>query len=782
MLKNYARWITHHPLWVMVFSLLVVVIACAGMGRLSFNSDLRIYFDKHNPQIAALDHMEETYTKVDNVLFVLAPKNGVFNRETLTAVEDLTARAWKIPFSSRVDSITNFKHSSAEGDDVAVDDLVINAAKLRNDQLAQVREIALAEPLLVNRAIAPDAKVTGVNVTVNIPKDKALTSTPQVVKYVRDLAAEMMQKYPDIEIHLTGVVMMNNAFAESSELDMKTLVPAMLTIALIIMGIIMRSWLASSAALVVLSLAITCAMGFAGWFGILLNPVSLNAPNIILTIAICDCVHLLMAYQLALRKGLSKQEAMTQSLCDNFGALLITSLTTCAGFMTLNFSEAPPFRDLGNITTLGVALAFLFTVSFLPAFMMFFKVRAQHSNDNSKLQQTLDKLANSIIAKPKTYVLASLAFVAIASAGIFNNVLNDEFVKYFDKSVKFRQDTDFTAEHLTGIYYIDYELAGKTTSGVNEPAYLQTLGEFTDWLRAQPEVLHVNSISDIYKRLNMNMNGDDPQAYRLPDSSDLAAQYLLMYEMSLPYGMDLRDRVNADKSATRVTATLKNLSSNQVLGFDGRVQSWLKAHDQAVAHSDGTGLTIMFAHIGLRNIKSMLLGTFVALVIISALLMVIFRSFKYGFISLIPNLLPAAMAFGVWGLLVGQIGLALSVMSAMTLGIVVDDTVHFLSKYLKARREQQLNAAEAVRYAYHSVGEALVTTTIALTAGFAVLGFSSFEVNSGMGILTALAIALALILDLLLLPALLLLIDSPQTATAAQTQVLPETAADVVSN
>lgn len=782
MLKNYARWITHHPLWVMVFSLLVVVIACAGMGRLSFNSDLRIYFDKHNPQIAALDHMEETYTKVDNVLFVLAPKNGVFNRETLTAVEDLTARAWKIPFSSRVDSITNFKHSSAEGDDVAVDDLVINAAKLRNDQLAQVREIALAEPLLVNRAIAPDAKVTGVNVTVNIPKDKALTSTPQVVKYVRDLAAEMMQKYPDIEIHLTGVVMMNNAFAESSELDMKTLVPAMLTIALIIMGIIMRSWLASSAALVVLSLAITCAMGFAGWFGILLNPVSLNAPNIILTIAICDCVHLLMAYQLALRKGLSKQEAMTQSLCDNFGALLITSLTTCAGFMTLNFSEAPPFRDLGNITTLGVALAFLFTVSFLPAFMMFFKVRAQHSNGDSKLQQTLDKLANSIIAKPKTYVLGSLVFVAIASAGIFNNVLNDEFVKYFDKSVKFRQDTDFTAEHLTGIYYIDYELAGKTTSGVNEPAYLQTLGEFTDWLRAQPEVLHVNSISDIYKRLNMNMNGDDPQAYRLPDSSDLAAQYLLMYEMSLPYGMDLRDRVNADKSATRVTATLKNLSSNQVLGFDGRVQTWLKAHDQAVAHSDGTGLTIMFAHIGLRNIKSMLLGTFVALVIISALLMVIFRSFKYGFISLIPNLLPAAMAFGVWGLLVGQIGLALSVMSAMTLGIVVDDTVHFLSKYLKARREQQLNAAEAVRYAYHSVGEALVTTTIALTAGFAVLGFSSFEVNSGMGILTALAIALALILDLLLLPALLLLIDSPQTATAAQTQVLPETAADAVSN
>lgn len=769
MLKNYADWVTRHPIKVMLISLLLLVAASIGIGKLSFKSDLRIYFSQDNPQIAALDQMEQTYTKVDNVLFVLAPKDGVFTAKTLAVVEELTTKSWQIPYSSRVDSVTNFKYSYAEGDDIVVDDLVIDAAQLNETQVDNIRKVALQEPLLINRAIAPDGKVTGVNVTINIPKGEELSGTPKVVKYARELAAEIQAQHPDIEIHLSGVVMMDNAFAESSEADMKTLVPAMLIIALVITGVIMRSWLAGIAALVVLTFAIVAAMGMAGWLGILLNPVSINAPNIILTVAICDCVHLLMAYIIALRSGVAREEAMSSSLRENFWPLFVTNITTCVGFLTMNFSEAPPFRDLGNITALGVIAAFVFTVVFLPAFMMFFKAKAQIMQQ-SALQTRVDKLAEIVIARPKQILAAMLVFVVVAGAGIFNNVLNDEFVKYFDKDVKFRQATDFTAEHLTGIYYIDYAVEGKTASGVNQPEYLQALDDFTQWLRQQPEVLHVNSITDIYKRLNMNMNGDQQDQYRLPASSDLAAQYLLMYEMSLPYGLDLRDRINAQKDATRVTATLKNLSSAEVLALEARTQSWVQAHTQHINVSQGTGLTVMFANIGLRNIESMLIGTVIATAIISLLLIIIFRSFKYGLLSLLPNLLPAAMAFGVWGLLVGQIGLALSVTSAMTLGVVVDDTVHFLTKYLRARREHQLSPEDAVRYAFHKGGVALITTSLALAIGFGILGFSSFEINSSMGILTAIAIGLALILDLLLLPALLLVIDGAKRKAASHVQ------------
>ncbi len=167
----------------------------------------------------------------------------------------------------------------------------------------------------------------------------------------------------------------------------------------------------------------------------------------------------------------------------------------------------------------------------------------------------------------------------------------------------------------------------------------------------------------------------------------------------------------------------------------------------------------MFAYIGQRNIKSMLRGTSFALVLISLVLIVALRSLKIGLVSLIPNLAPAAMGFGLWGLVSGQVGLGLSVVAGMTLGIVVDDTVHFLSKYLRARRERGLDAQDAVRYAFHTVGTALLVTTLVLIAGFLVLTQSGFKINSDMGLLTAVTIALALVTDFLLLPPLLMKVD-----------------------
>ncbi|GGO83341.1 RND transporter [Marinobacterium nitratireducens] len=758
MSRRYFRIVTEHPVAVMLIALLLCAAAAAGIPRLSFESDLRIYFSPENPQILSLDRMEETYSKVDNVLFVLAPKNGVFNNRVLSLVQQLTADAWQIPFSSRVDSITNFKHSYADGDDIVVEDLVPDAKSLTPEQLDAVRRVALEDPLLRHRAIDPDGRFTGINVTINIPKGKELTSVPLVVERVRALAADIRVRYPDIELYLSGVVMMDNAFAEASERDMQTLVPAMLVLALTLMGLIMGSLAVALAALLVLTLSIVSAMGLAGWLGILLNPVSINAPNIILIIAICDCVHLLAGYLLGLRNGEDQKTAMLNSLQGNVKPILITSVSTGIGFLCLNSSEAPPFRDLGNITALGVLAALFFTLTILPALMILLRAKVTATGSN-RIQGCLDRLALSITRHPARFALGSLALAVGLGAGIAKISLNDEFVKYFDDSTEFRQHTDFITDNLTGIYYIDYAIASDTDGSVNDPDYLRTLDAFTGWLRLQDEVLHVNSITDIYKRLNRNMHGDDLAFYRLPESRELAAQYLLMYEMSLPYGLDLRDRINTGKNASRVTATLRNLSSAEVLAFDARVQAWLQAHDTDIRFSEGTGLTLMFAQIGMRNIASMLTGTAIALVVISLLLVLIFRSLKYGLLSLAPNLLPALAAFGIWGLLVGQVGMALSVVAALTLGIVVDDTVHIISRYLHARRALGYDARAAVRYTFARVGSALVITSIALSGGFAVLGFSSFEINAGMGLLTALAIALALLLDLTLLPALLVLME-----------------------
>jgi len=229
--------------------------------------------------------------------------------------------------------------------------------------------------------------------------------------------------------------------------------------------------------------------------------------------------------------------------------------------------------------------------------------------------------------------------------------------------------------------------------------------------------------------------------------------------MSLPYGLDLNNQINVDKSATRVSITLNTLSTNEILALEERAQQWLKQHAWPSMQTPGASSSVMFANIGARNIRSMLFGATIALILISMILIIALRSVKYGLISLIPNLAPTAMAFGLWGLLVGEVGLGLSVVAGLTIGIVVDDTIHYLSKYLRARREKGLSSPDAVRYAFRSVGVALWVTTFVLVSGFLILSQSHFLVNSNMGLMTAITITIALIADFLLLPPLLMKLE-----------------------
>jgi len=282
---------------------------------------------------------------------------------------------------------------------------------------------------------------------------------------------------------------------------------------------------------------------------------------------------------------------------------------------------------------------------------------------------------------------------------------------------------------------------------------------YANWLRTQSEVLHVYSMADIFKRLNKNMHGDAPEYYKLPDSRELAAQYLLLYEFSLPYGLDLNDRINVDKSATRLTVTLKDMSTREIRDFKNRSENWLRENTPEYMHTESTSPVVMFAYISERNIDSMTQGNIIALTLISLCILFALKSVKLGFVSLVPNLVPVAMGFGIWAFFVGQINMAAAVITAVSLGIIVDDTVHFLSKYHRARREKGLNSQDAVRYAFSTVGTALLVTTVVLVLGFGVLMFSGFAMNNVMGTLTAIVIACALIADFFLLAPLLMLID-----------------------
>lgn len=755
--------------FLVIIALFIIAFASAyGASKLTFKSDYRVFFGSENPQLTAFEKMQKTFTKNDGVAFIVAPKDRVvFKEETLAAVYALTTESWQIPYASRVDSITNYQHTVAEDDDLIVADLLLEPELLPELDLEATKNITLTEPVLRKKLISEDASVTVINATIQLPGIDPVTELPEVVGKVREIRAQILEEYPELDIQLSGMIMMNNAFTESSLNDNATLVPIMFLVIALAMIFLLRTITGSIATMVIVVFSITSAMGIAGWMGFFLTGPSASAPTIIVTLAVADCIHILTTLLYEMRHGMEKKKAIIESLRVNFQPILLTSVTTAIGFLSMNFSDSPPFNDLGNIVAMGVMLAFLFSITLFPAMLSVLPIKVVPEAERKS--DFMASIANIVIAKRKILFPASIVVIVGISAFVPQNILNDNFVKYFDETVPFRQATDFMEERVSGLMTQEIQVDSKESGGINNPEYLKVLADFTDWMREQPETENINVLSDVIKRLNKNMHGDADEYYTLPSERELAAQYLLLYELSLPYGLDLNNQIDVDKAASRIMVTTKNLTSTQNIDLENRINQWFA--DNAPNYLATTASpNLMFAHIGQRNIYSMLLGTTAALILISLLLGFALRSVKFGFISLIPNLIPAAIGFGLWFFIDGQIGLALSVVTGMTLGIVVDDTVHFLSKYLRARRVKNKDTVEAVRYAFASVGRALWVTTLVLIAGFMVLAQSSFKLNADMGLLTAITIGVALIVDFVFLPPLLMLIDKNKKDTEGEAE------------
>ena len=759
--QRFADYVVTHPWRIFLLSIVVIMFTASGARFLEFTNDYRVFFSEDNPELKAFEAMQDIYTKTDNVLFVVEPKSSdVFSKKTLDVIEQLTDQSWQIPYSTRVDSITNFQHTIAQDDDLQVSDLVENAFEFTDNELAYVRDVALSEPLLVNRLVSKQAHVTGVNITIQLP-GKALTEVPEVANFARQIAAEIEATHPDHKVHITGLAMMNNAFGESSQNDMQTLVPMMFLTIIVVLGVLLRSVSAVLGVVIMISSTIMFAMGGMGWLDWKLTAATAGIPTILMTMAVADTVHLLVTFLHNMRNGETRIEAMKDSLRINLQPIFITSITTGIGFLSMNFSDVPPFHDLGNVVAIGVMFAFVLSVTLLPALMMILPIRIKATKQ--KDGHAMMRLSDFVIANQKP-LLWGMGLIGIAIISFVpQNRLDDQFVEYFDETVDFRQATEFSNDNLAGIYTLQYSLNQGESGGVSDPVFLQSVENFSQWLRTQDEVMHVQSITDTFKRLNKNMHNDDPAQYRLPESRELAAQYLLLYELSLPYGLDLNDQIDIDKAQTRINITLTNLHTEEMLAMEKRVSSWLSENEQQVNFTVASP-NLMFAHIGKRNVSSMLIGTTIALIIISFILVIALRSTRIGLISLAPNLIPAGMAFGLWGITVGMVGMSLSVVAGMTLGIVVDDTVHFLSKYLRARREKGFDAEQAVSYAFNTVGIALWVTSLVLVLGFFVLGQSHFALNADLGAMAAITIAVALIMDFLFLPPLLMKLEENKHA------------------
>ena len=485
-------------------------------------------------------------------------------------------------------------------------------------------------------------------------------------------------------------------------------------------------------------------------------------PLIVLILAVADCIHILTTIQRLMSNGMEKMDAIVESMRINMMPVFLTSFTTIIGFLSMMITPVPPIRTLGAFTAIGVTIAWLLAVFFLPTLTSFLRFRVPAKDKSTEFRSAMDTLGEFVIARKKLVFITLTIITLVIGINISSIGVNNQFVEWFDSNYPIRVSTEYTMNNLTGIYQLIFNVPARENGGMNEPEYLSNLDKFAGWVREQKGVVHVNSIADTMKRLNRAMHGDDPAMYTIPESREMAAQYLLLYEMSLPMGMALNTEVNIDKSASRMVVTTSNLRSEEITQMVESIEAWQRENLPEYMFAPALGPAVMFAEVARTMMRSMMQNAPLSLFLVVIAMMIAMRSFWYGLLSLPPNLIPMTIGFGLWGLMGKDMNFGMTTIVAMTVGIIVDYSIHFLSKYLRMRREENATAEDAVRYAFSTVGKPMWVTTFILVAGFSIMVLSPMTYCDNLGILTSLIIIFALIGNLLYLPALLVIIEGQQ--------------------
>lgn len=751
--KHFAAWVMNHR----ITSIVLVVSAAIALGlggiNAEFSANQRDFFRSTDVNLNNLIKIEDEFTSDKNVLLLVEPKDkNIFSNATLAAIQEITEFGWQVPYSQRVESITNHLHTQVDGDELLVEYLVDEDLQNTPEQLQTKKSYAVDKIGVRDYLITREGDMSLVSITLNLPVENSGPAAIEVVEFVRAKINELNDTYPDIDFRVLGSVVLEVSLPEIVQSDNETIFPLATLIVFTFLIFVLRDLVGNIVAITTCFLAIAAGMGTVLWAGVKVTPILINTPAIIIILGMADCIHLMVNYSQGLNQGLDKKNALQKSIEINFLPIIFTSVTTALSFLALNFSESPPFAHMGTASAAGILFAMLASLTFLPAAIYYLPSKASGVASMPKIGNLID-----IYKQHGNKIVVAFALVIVGlSLLIPKNILDDNFIEFFDEELQVRKDIELLTEKISGSVVINISIPAIDEGGILEPDYLQQLDELDTLLNEQPNLRFTTSLLEIMKTLNRDMHGNDPEWYKVPTNRELAAQYLLMYEMSLPFGQDLNNLMNYDRSESRVIAVYNKLSDKELISLENQLNTWL-AENQLTSEAATIGSSnLAFAHMQYSNVNNLSKGFVLALLSISLLLIFMLRSLPLGIISVIPNLFPAAMAFGIWAVINGKVGFGMSIGITLTLGIVVDDTIHFLSKYKYAKETLGYNNTESVRYAMDTVGIAMMLTTAMMAIAFGSMLFSNFTPNQDIALITIITIVCAVFVDLILLPIILM--------------------------
>ncbi len=713
----------------------------------------RIWFGEDSKILTDYDEFRQTFGNDDALIITFQDKKGIFNKKALSSIDRITQALWQMKYIARVDSITNYQYvhdNPEEPDDIIVEDFIQNIDQATPEYLANRKEIATSDPLVRDSFISRDGTTTMISARltpkVNDQSDKSM----EIMRLIREILAPEIER-TGYKYWLNGGPPLNESFVTIATADM-IFVPMILLASMILLFLLFRRVGGSLIPIGVVTFTFLTVLAIQILLGYKLNNFTINLPTFIIAIGIADAVHIYSVWLLLRQEGQSNLDAVKLSMKKNFLPIFLTSLTTAIGFATLTISEVVPVYTLGIATASGAVLAFIISILWMPAVLLLLNREISIKQEVDSDQQKPLGYGAFIVKNNKKILLITTLIFGILSIGLWQVRIDSNTIRYFDKSVEIRKSTEFIMNNITGPMAYEIVVDSGHKDGIKDPEFMKTVELFYQEFQEKfPDVRHISSLMDTVKRFNKVVNHED----EIPNNQNLIAQYLLLYSLSLPQGMEINDKMDINEQKLRLTAQVNIVDTSKDLEMIDYVSDWWSKTPYSASVQ---GQTAMFAYMQSDVTDTLIYSLSLAILLVSLVMLMIFQRIKLLWVFILPNVLPVILVVGLMGWIGITIDIGVAIAGAIIIGVAVDDTIHFLVKYFEARKRgltMEETFDEVLRYA----GKAILFTTVILSTAFSLFAFSNFSPNQNFGIVTAFALIVALVVDLLLLPALLSLAD-----------------------
>jgi predicted RND superfamily exporter protein len=740
-------------------TLSIVLGGAISLGALqtTIDSSDDSILSEDDPYRLEVAQVNKDFPPSTSVLFAfMSPEGDVFNMDMLQAMQDLTDRYTDVESAVSVASLINHRLDAVDADIHSRDYLLPELDELTAQDLIKIREIALEDEDLIQSMLSPEGDMALAVIKFQATSEEQETQL-RIAKTVIDLRDSLREQYPDQNIYVLGRILFEYDNYNAQVKDTKYLFPIVMLTVLALMYFCLGSLSFALAIAAVSVMSVGLTVGTVGWAQVPFNQISNMGPLVVFMIAMADSIHLASVYLQGLNKSLSKFEALRESLRVNIQPVTLATVTTAMGFLSLNYCASPGIYGFGNVVAIGVVWAFLVTFTLLPALILLLPVKKVPKPLG--VRGFINFVARLVANNGTPLFWGSLTLIVVTFAMLPLNKVDFDRFSFIDKDSDFHTVISALAEKIGNDQSLVYSINSGQYYGITEPEFLRKIEEFSLWLEDQPQTSFVTSYTGFLKNRNMAENDNDPAWEVLPEDNLQIIDYLVGYQLVQEIEPQLEPIFNADYSAIRMVVGTSNLSNVQLLDFSEQIEGWITLNmDPAydVLHGDNS---ILYARLNKTISLQLMEGFTVSFLLITATLLVGLRSVRYGLLSIIPNLFPATIVFGVWGLLVGELSPYILMLFSISIGLVVDDSVHVLSKYIVARREGESPEA-AVQYSLDRAGSAITITTLSLAVGTFILVLSNTFYYQNVALLLTPIIITALLLDLLFLPPLLVRFDN----------------------